>query len=112
MADARAPSLTPAAVEHLAGRPLVLRASPRHGCCGGHALVPVAEVGPPVDPDRYQRLDDGPVVCFVERGIGPPAAAWQVDAVGFGRWRRLYLDGADTLSTPVHPDRRRTRPAP
>jgi hypothetical protein len=90
-----APTLSPAAVEHLAGRPLVLRASPRHGCCGGHALVPVAEAGPPTDPDRYRRVEDGPVVCFVDPALDPELlAGWYVDAVGFGRWRRLYLDGA------------------
>jgi hypothetical protein len=105
----RPPALTADAVGFLAGRPLVLRASPRHGCCGGHALVPVAEVGPPADPDRYERLDDGPVVCFVERGLGPPSTAWRVDAVGFGRWRRLYLDGADALPTPAVHDRTETR---
>jgi hypothetical protein len=94
----------PAAAELLAGRPLVLRASPRHGCCGGHALVPVAEVGPPPEPDRYDRLDDGSVVCFVEHGLGTQPAAWSVDAVGFGRWRRLYLDGAAGLPTPAARD--------
>jgi hypothetical protein len=88
------PTLTPAAVEHLAGRPLVLRASPRHGCCGGHALVPVAEVGPPAEPERYQLLDDGPVACFVDPQLGAQASRWGVDAVGIGRWRRLHLDGA------------------
>jgi hypothetical protein len=96
MADVAVPTLTPAAVEHLAGRPLVLRASPRHGCCGGHALVPVAEPGPPADPLRYHRVEDGPVVCFVDPALGTElVASWHVDVVGFGRWRRLYLDGAE-----------------
>jgi hypothetical protein len=93
----RAPTLTAAAVEHLAGRPLVLRASPRHGCCGGHALVPVAEVGPPADPDRYHRIEDGPVDCLVDPALDTELVGdWRVDAVGLGPWRRLYLDGAES----------------
>jgi hypothetical protein len=90
----RGPDVSPAAVEHLAGRPLVLRASPRNGCCGGRALVPVAEPGPPAEPDRYQRLDGGPVACFVDPRLGALPDGWHVDVAGFGRWRRLQLDGA------------------
>jgi hypothetical protein len=89
------PVVTPAVSAHLGGHPLVLRLSPRHGCCGGQALVPVAEVGPPAEPDRYRVIDDGPVTCFVDRRLGAEAAGWRVDAVGLGRWRRLQLEGAE-----------------
>jgi hypothetical protein len=93
-----APAVTNGAIDHLAGRPLVLRASPRHGCCGGHALVPVAEVGPPREPARYRLVEDGPVRCFVDPRLGSQPAGWRVDAVGFGRWRRLHLEGAHSLA--------------
>jgi hypothetical protein len=89
------PTLTTVALAHLAGRPLVLRLSPRHGCCGGLALVPVAEVGPPSEPERYLRYDDGPVACFVDEALEDEAARWCVDAAGVGRWRRLVLVGAE-----------------
>jgi len=88
------PTLTSAAVEYLAGRPLVLRASPRHGCCGGHAFVPVAEVGPPKEPDRYDLVETGSVTCFIDPSLDSQPDTWRVDAVGFGRWRRLHLDDA------------------
>jgi hypothetical protein len=97
----RAPTLTSAAVDHLGGRPLVLRVSPRHGCCGGHAGVPVAEVGPPRDPARYRQLDDGAVPCFVDPDLGVDPGEWTVDAAGIGRWRRLLLLGAEGLD-PTH----------
>jgi hypothetical protein len=93
----RVPTLTAAAVDHLDGRPLVLRASPRHGCCGGHAAVPVAEVGPPRDPTGYRRVEDGPLTCFVDADLGADPGSWTVDAAGIGRWRRLQLVGAEGL---------------
>ncbi len=88
------PTLTPAAVDHLAGRSLVLRVSPRHGCCGGRALLPVAEVGPPAQPDEYDIVQAGEVTCFVDPRLTDAVAGWTVDSIGFGRWRRLHLDGA------------------
>jgi hypothetical protein len=94
----RPPTLTPAAVDHLAGRPLVLRASPRNGCCGGRAAVPVAEAGPSGPPAGYTVAAAGPVRCFVAPELaGQPIEGWTVDAVGIGRWRRLHLDGAEGL---------------
>jgi hypothetical protein len=92
------PTLTAAAVEHLAGRPLVLRASTRNGCCGGRAAVPVAEVGTPSPPDGYAVAAAGPVRCFVAPELaGQRIESWTVDAVGIGRWRRLYLDGTEGI---------------
>jgi hypothetical protein len=91
-----APRLTAAAVAHLDGRPLVVRASPRHGCCGGHASLPVAEVGPPTEPDRYVVVE-GAVTCFVARDLGADPSGWEVDSAGIGRWRRLQIVGAEGL---------------
>ena len=87
----RAPEVSDAARDHLAGRPLVLRASPRHGCCGGRALVPVAEVGPPADPHTYLRLDGAPVPCYLDPRLEAQPDGWRVELVGIGRWRRLHL---------------------
>ena len=91
------PKLTPAAVTHLAGRSVVLRPSPRHGCCGGQAMLPVAEIGTPDDPERYRALTIGEVTCFIDPQLLPDADGWTIDVVGFGRWRRLYLDGTHSL---------------
>jgi hypothetical protein len=88
------PGISDAVVEHLDGRPLVLRASHRQGCCGGRALVPVAEPGPPSDPAAYLCVGVGPVTCFIDPRLDDERHAWRVELVGFGRWRRLQLDGA------------------
>ena len=97
-----APRLTPAAVEYLAGRPLLIRVSPRHGCCGGLALLPVAEVGLPEDPDGYrEELTDG-VACFVDPQLGDDLRGWTIDAHGIGRWKRLQIDGAEGLDPSAH----------
>ena len=100
------PSLTRAAIDHLDGRPLVLRASPRHGCCGGHALLPVAEVGPPAQPDHYTTVQADEVTCFVDPRLSDAVAGWTVDAVGFARWRRLTIDGSQGIDprSPEVPD--------
>lgn len=103
----RGPRITDDAVAHLAGRPLVLRASPRHGCCGGRALVPVAEIGPPADPAAYRRVETGPVPCFIDRRLDDQADGFGVELVGFGRWRRLQLvdaHGIDPTRCEEHPD--------
>lgn len=93
----RTPRLTPAAIEHLAGRPLLLRASPRHGCCGGHALLPVAEVGPPDDFAGYRvELIDG-IAHDVDPRLGDDLSAWTIDVHGIGRWKRLQIDGAEGI---------------
>ncbi len=96
------PHLTPAAVEHLAGRPLLIRVSPRHGCCGGHALLPVAEVGPPGDPDDYRAEVVVGVTCFVDPQLGDDLGGWTIDAYGIGRWKRLQIDGAEGLDPSAH----------
>jgi hypothetical protein len=97
--------ITDRAVEHLAGRPLVLRASPRHGCCGGSAAVPVAEVGPPADPEGYLPAQVGDVEVHVDPLLGP-TGSWVVDVDGLWRWARLRVDGAAMCQA----DRRAQRP--
>ncbi len=97
-----APRLTPAAVEHLAGRPLLIRVSPRHGCCGGHALLPVAEVGTPDDPDGYRTEAVDGVVCFIDPTLGDDLGDWTIEVYGIGRWKRLQIDGAEGLDPVTH----------
>jgi len=94
----RTPRLTPAAVAHLAGRPLLLRVSPRHGCCGGHALLPVAEVGSPDDPDAYRTETIDGVTYFVDPRLGEDLGNWTIDASGIERWKRLHIDGAEGVN--------------
>ncbi len=87
--------LTPEARDWLEGRAVTLSASVRHGCCGGHADVPVAEAGPPDDPQRYRRdVVDGVEIYVDERLKGVFAGPVTVALDGWARWRRLVvLDG-------------------
>ncbi len=98
----RTPRLTPAAVEYLDGRPLLLRGSTRHGCCGGRVVLPVAEVGPPDDPDGYRRSVRGDVNWFVDPQLGDDLGGWTIDAHGIGRWKRLLIDGTQGVDPDVH----------
>jgi hypothetical protein len=95
------PGLTTAASRHLAGRGVVVRVGVRHGCCGGRALLPLAEVGPPDDPGRYVRRTGGGITWYLDPRLGDDVRGWTVDVVGFGRWRRLHLDGAEGLGGPA-----------
>jgi hypothetical protein len=83
--------LTDAASEHLAGRPLVVRASVRNGCCGGSAPVPVAEVGPPADPASFTVHHVDGVEVHVDPKLGP-VAGLVVDIDGLWRGRRLRIE--------------------
>lgn len=91
--------ITGAAREYLAGRPVVLRSSPRHGCCGGTALVPVVEIGPPADPNGFDlSLLDG-VEVYVDQRLDD-AQWWTIDLDGILRWKRLVVSevGVDVES--------------
>lgn len=94
------PELTSAAAEHLAGRPVVLRGSERHGCCGGRALLPVAEIGPPAQPDHYRQVTDRGRTWYVDPRLALLVGGWTVEVAGLGRWRRLHLAGATPLDVP------------
>ena len=89
----RPPLVTASAHEYLAGRPVYVRASRRHGCCGGAALVPVAEPGAPEVLDDADRFDVAGTVVFVDRTLRAPDATWTIDSDGFARWRRLVVLG-------------------
>lgn len=92
------PVITQQARRHLAGRPLVVRTSLRHGCCGGQATLAVAEVGPPESDVGFRRIDADGVTVHIDQRLDAVDEAWTGDwtvAVdGLLRWRRLVvLDG-------------------
>ncbi|ABI58048.1 CC/Se motif family (seleno)protein [Alkalilimnicola ehrlichii MLHE-1] len=86
--------LTPAARAWVLaqGGVLTVRAAPQHGCCGGHAAVPRAEVRVPEAREDYQALSLEGVTVYLARALseGP----YRVDVEGFWRWKRLVVEGA------------------
>lgn len=97
------PHVTESARAHLAGRPVHVRASRRHGCCGGAAAVPVAEPGAPERLDGTERFEVEGTVVYVDRALFAADGAWTIDTDGFARWRRLVVLGVD-LSCAKHSD--------
>lgn len=91
-------SITPAARRHVAGRAVVLRASPRHGCCGGTALVPVVETVDDTEsripPGGFDVVEVDGVEVYVDRRLAGTAGDWTIDLDGLLRWRRLIVRGA------------------
>lgn len=93
------PHVTASARALLAGRPVHVRASRRHGCCGGAASVPVAEPGTPESLDDVERLEVSGTEIYVDRELLGTSGSWTIDTDGFARWRRLVVLGVDL--TPV-----------
>jgi hypothetical protein len=89
------PHLTASARALLAGRPVHVRASRRHGCCGGSASVPVAEPGTPETLDNVERFEVSGIEIYVDRGLLGADGSWTIDTDGFARWRRLVVLGVD-----------------
>jgi hypothetical protein len=87
------PQLTASARELLAGRPVHVRGSRRHGCCGGAASVPVAEPGIPPALDGVERFEVAGTVVYVDRDVRATGPSWTIDTDGFARWRRLVVLG-------------------
>jgi hypothetical protein len=89
------PQVTASARTYLAGRPVHVRSSRRHGCCGGVASVPVAEPGSPEMLDDVERFDVAGTVVYVDRGLLGVDGSWTIDTDGFARWRRLVVLGVE-----------------
>jgi hypothetical protein len=100
--------ITPEARAYLIGNyaaAVTLRASPRHGCCGGTVLLPVVEPGAPEDVERYGAPEDAErwacinvdgVQVFVEAGIEiPQGALIQIGVDRFLKWHRLWIEGLE-----------------
>ena len=72
---------------------LMIRPSPRHGCCGGQALVPVVERGRPRAPEHYHRVAVANVLVYVSRRF-PSGSTLHVRMESLLGWKRLFVDGA------------------
>lgn len=91
----RAPHITASAHTYLAGRAVHVRSSPRHGCCGGSASIPVAEPGAPEETADAECFEVSGTIVYVDRGLFGADGSWTVDTDGFARWRRLVVLGLD-----------------
>jgi hypothetical protein len=89
------PHLTASAHALLAGRPVHVRSSRRHGCCGGAASVPVAEPGAPESLDGVEHFEVSGAVVYVDRDMLGTEHGWVIDTEGFAKWRRLVVLGLD-----------------
>ncbi len=94
-----APVLTADTIAYLAGRPVHVRSSRRHGCCGGTASVPTAEVGVPAALEGFERFDVSGTTVYVDARLVADGAPWAIDVDGFARWRRLVVVGLGLAAT-------------
>jgi hypothetical protein len=88
--------ISPDAGEHIRqrGGVLTLRASPRHGCCGGTVEMPVAETTRPAGGD-FLMEDRGEVTLFVEaplaESLSEPVRVGLDQILGL---KKLFVEGA------------------
>lgn len=85
----------PEAGEYLAARggAVTLRGSRRLGCCGGTAFVPVAEPGPPREPDRYRPMEVGGITVFLREDVRTGGEPLVIALDRVWRWERLRVEG-------------------
>lgn len=74
------------------GGSVMLRASTRHGCCGGSADVPVVDLGEPADPAGYHCGTHQGVQVYLDRNLSVERPL-SVRLEGFLGFRRLFVDG-------------------
>lgn len=76
------------------GGVITLRPSPRHGCCGGTAILPVAEVRQPDQPADWLVTTIDGITVYIDPAMAAHSGALTIRAEGFLRWRRLFVEGA------------------
>ena len=100
-------AIEPAAREWIGkrgGGAMTLRASPRHGCCGGMARLPVAAPGVPDDVAEWEtRTVDG-VSVRLDPMLGGKDRALTIRVEGFLGWRRLFVEETDPARAPSDAD--------
>ena len=83
------------------GTGLMIRPSPRHGCCGGQTLVPVVERGQPRRPEGYRHVEIDGVSVFLSKQL-PAAAGLHIRLESLLGWKRLFVDGIGLDSQADH----------
>jgi hypothetical protein len=90
--------IEPEAVDyiHEHGGNVLLRRSPRHGCCGGRVFLPVVDLGEPALTDDYLTLQKDGVSIHIER---PLVFSWRTPLTirlsGLWRWHQLWVEGGE-----------------
>lgn len=80
------------------GGAITLRGAPRHGCCGGTALVPVAETRAPADRDAWRTHTIDGITVYLDNSLRKHDGLLTISASGFRGWQRLFVEG--TLASP------------
>jgi hypothetical protein len=75
------------------GGAVTLRGSRRHGCCGGTAFVPVAEPGPPDEPEHYRAHEVDGITVYLEPDVAAGPEPLVVGLDQLWRWQRLRVEG-------------------
>ncbi|WP_376697432.1 CC/Se motif family (seleno)protein [Wenzhouxiangella sp. EGI_FJ10305] len=73
---------------------VMVRISPRHGCCGGMAGVPVAEPGTPENASDYRHERIGDIDVYIDLDLDE-AGTLTIRLEGLWGLRRLFVEGAD-----------------
>lgn len=78
------------------GGAIILRQSPRHGCCGGTAMLPVAEARTPANPEAWVARCIDEVTVFIDPELEAQAVTFAIRAEGFLQWSRLFVETTES----------------
>jgi hypothetical protein len=90
--------IEPSAAAHIRahGGHIMLRRSPRHGCCGGRVFLAVVDLGQPVDPAGYLLVAQDELFIHLDRTLlAAQATPLTIGLSKWWRWTELWVDGAE-----------------
>lgn len=91
--------ISPEALRYISdnGGEVMIRLSPRNGCCGGTAWLPVIDLGRPRQAESYKAIHyDGVVVHVDQEIVRSMDTRLRIGVDGMWRWRKLWVEGASS----------------
>jgi hypothetical protein len=75
------------------GGHVMVRRSPRHGCCGGRVYLPVVNLGRPADTEEYIAIQQEEIVIHVDRVlIQEQHSPLTIGLSRWWRWSELWVE--------------------
>lgn len=81
------------------GGHVMVRPSPRNGCCGGMVLLPVVDPGEPRERQSYRQVHQDGITVHIDSSFlqnAAPPGSLTIGLDGFWRWRKLWVAGLES----------------
>jgi hypothetical protein len=75
------------------GGHVMVRRSPRHGCCGGRVYLPVVDLGSPAEAEKYLTIQQDEIVIHMDRVLFQEQhMAFIIGLSRWWRWSELWVE--------------------